>query len=121
MPIRPALTDYQKRTAIQLRSKSMAYVKIAHQIEVNEKAVTKFLKSIPDLPKSVMPLTKAPPPKPVPTKPKVRLLPVHQFHGSCPTHRRAVNLDSPQLTHKQLQLEYEQAVRNTVLLVSSNR
>jgi hypothetical protein len=64
-------------------------------------------------------------PEPIPQqKPKLkmtstRLLPPHQFHGSCPIHRRAVSLElrnTPQLTKSQMYFDLARAVRNTARL-----
>jgi hypothetical protein len=112
MPNRPSMTAEQKATAKRLRRKRMSYLKIARTIGVSESNVFKFLTNRKSS-------KKPKPPKAEPPKPKAPLLPPHQFHGSCPIHRRAVSLElgnMPQLTHKQLQSEFERAWRNTALL-----
>jgi hypothetical protein len=113
------MTADQKATAIQLRNERMPYLKIAAKIGTSESAAYKFLSRLSKPPKppklkGAKTKLKVSPPKP--------LLPHHQqhsFHGSCPIHRRAVSLElrnRPQLTHKQLQSEFERAWRNTARL-----
>ena len=123
------MTTEQQAIAIQLRSKGLSYVKIANQIDVSEKMVCKFLRSLrnppptkPPKPTKVSPKRSKVSPKPSQQKPKPKpsLLLPHQFHGSCPIHRRAVSLENlrtiPQLTHAQLIDDLARAVRNTSFL-----
>jgi hypothetical protein len=111
------MTAEQKQLAIALRSEGMPYHRIAAKIGTSESAAFKFLTG----------LTKPSPPKPAPIPPitqqksklKTSLLPPHQFHGSCPIHRRAVSLklrNTPQLTKRQMYFDLARAVRNTVRL-----
>jgi hypothetical protein len=118
MPQHPPMTAEQKQLAIQLRSDGMSYLKIAAKIRVSETTAFKFLKSLlnPPAPKP----EKKPTRKASKTTRKASPLPPHEFHGSCPIHRRAVvsfeMRNAPQLTHKQLQFEFERAWKNTARL-----
>jgi hypothetical protein len=108
------MTTEQQSTAIRLRREAMSYVKIAHQIGLSEKMVTKFLRSMPDLPKP----SKKPKLKVVEQPNRkiepARLLPKHQLNRSCPM-RKLMDPNyrmMPKPTREQLEQRLAIAVRN---------
>jgi hypothetical protein len=111
MPNNAPLTTEQKATAKKLRSDGLSYLKIAREVGCSESGIYVFLTNRKRSPKK---------PKLIPAipqqKPKL-LLPRELHHGSCPTHRRSVSLETlqnlPQLTKPEIYAMLNLAVRNT--------